>query len=305
MGRLGAWYPSAILPILFWAVGFGLLRLRNHWRSGALIVLLSATLGGYVLLSEIRPGLWAHLDRFEVNQHHRQVEAALRGIPTEAIVAAQDPLVPHLSHRQQIYLFPWIPEDLNPHYVVLDRQMKTYPVKVPTYRTLFYDLLSGTEYEIAQQTDSLYIFRYADSVSPAVERTEIWEESLTLVGYDVAASLPGGAFGPLPNALPAASTVRLSLFWRVDQSIEQNHTVFVHALSQDGELLAQHDSWPAEAHRPTSVLPVGTSFRDVHYLTFSQPADRDVVLQLGLYDAEGKRLLTPEGQEVVTISLYN
>jgi hypothetical protein len=107
------------------------------------------------------------------------------------------------------------------------------------------------------------------------------------------------------DALPAASTLRLSLFWRVDQSIEQNHTVFVHALSQNGQLLAQHDSWPADAHRPTSVLPTGTVFRDVHYLTLSHPAGRDVLLHVGLYDGEGERLLTREGQEVVTLSLYD
>jgi hypothetical protein len=305
MGRLGAWYPSPILPILYWAVGFGLSRLRGRWRTGALIGLLTAALAGYVSLSEIRPGIWARLDRFEVTAHHRQVEIALRGIPTDAIVAAQDPLVPHVSHRQRIYLFPWFPEESDPDYVVLDREMKTYPVKVPTYRTLFYDLLSGTEHEIERQIGSFYIFRHAGSVSPEVTRTEHWEESLTLIGYSVAAGPADGAFGPVPDALPAASTVRLSLFWRVDQPIEQNHTVFVHAFSHDGHLLAQHDSWPADAHRPTSVLPTGTVFRDVHYLAFSQPAHQDVLLHVGLYDGEGERLVTREGREVVTVSLHD
>jgi uncharacterized membrane protein len=305
MGRLGAWYPSAILPILYWAVGFGLSRLHGRWRTGALVVLLGSGLVGYVLLSEIRPGLWAHLHRFEVTTHHRQVEVALREIPADAIVAAQDPLVPHLSQRQLIYLFPWIPEDLDPHYFVLDREMKTYPAEVPTYRTLFYDLLSGTEHEIEQQIGSFYIFRHTDGVSPEVTRTERWEESLSLIGYSVAAAPARAAFGPVPDALPAASTVRLSLFWRVDQPIEQNHTVFVHALGPDGQLLAQHDSWPADAHRPTSVLPTGIVFRDVHYLTFSQSAHQDVLLHVGLYDGEGQRLLTRQGQEVVTLSLHD
>jgi hypothetical protein len=305
MGRLGAWYPSAILPILYWAVGLGLSRLRDRWRTAALIGLLAAALAGFVSLSEIRPGLWGHLDRFDVTEHHRQVEVALRGIPTDVTVAAQDPLVPHLSHRQRIYLFPWFPEESDPHYVVLDREMKTYPVKVPTYRTLFYDLLSGTEYEIEQQIGSFYIFLNAGGVSPEMKRTEHWQESLTLIGYSVAAAPAGAAFGPVPDTLPAASTVRLSLFWRVDQSLEQNHTVFVHALTSDGQLLAQHDSWPADAHRPTSVLPIGTVFRDVHYLTFSQPTHQDVLLNVGLYDGQGARLLTREGQEVVRLSVYD
>jgi hypothetical protein len=182
--------------------------------------------------------------------------------------------------------------------------MKTYPVREPTYRTLFYELLSGTDHEIEQQVRSLYVFRYVGSVSPAVECTERWSESMTLIGYSIAVAPEGAAFGPVPDAIPAASAVRLSLFWRVDQAIEQNHTVFVHAFSRDGRLLAQHDSWPADAHRPTSVLPTETVFRDVHYLTLSEPAARDVLLHVGLYDGGGRRLLTQGGQEVVTFSLH-
>jgi uncharacterized membrane protein len=303
MGQLAAWYPAVVLPLLSWAAAMGIAHLREHWRAAALVVLLVAAGAGFATLSEIRPGRWPDMERFRVTDHHRQVAVALKEIPRDAVVAAQDPLVPHLSQREQIYLFPWIPEETRPDYIVLDREMRTYPVGRPTYRTLFYDVLSGTEHEIDQQVDSLYIFRHAGKVSPCVERTERWKRSLTLMGYCVAVAPPGVAFGPVPDALPAGSTVRLSLFWRVDESIEQNHTVFVHALSPDGQLLAQHDSWPADAHRPTSVLPIGTVFRDVHYLTISRSADRDVRLHVGLYDGEGERLFTQQGEEVVQLAL--
>jgi hypothetical protein len=165
--------------------------------------------------------------------------------------------------------------------------------------------LSGTEHEIEEQVGSFYVFRHAGSVSPEVARAVRWEESLTLLGYSIAAAPAGAPFGPVPDVLPAASTVRVSLFWRVDQPIEQNHTVFVHAFVREGQLLAQHDSWPADAHRPTSVLPTGTVFRDVHYLIFPEPAHQDVQFRVGLYDGEGERLLTQEGQEVVVFPLHN
>jgi uncharacterized membrane protein len=305
MGQLGAWYPSAILPILYWAVGLGISRLRGRWRRGTLAVLLIAGSVGYVSLSNLRPELWPHLDRFAVTERHRQVEAALKRIPTTAAVAAQDPIVPHLSHRERIYLFPWFPDETPPEYVVLDREMKTYPVKTPTYRTLFYDVLAGIEYEIDYQIGSLYIFRNGGKVSPEQKSGERWGEVLTLMGYSVALAPPGEAFAPLSSALPAGSTMRVSLFWRVDETADRNYTVFVHALSGDGQLLAQHDSWPADAHRPTSVLPSETVFRDVHYLTLPQGASGEVTLRVGLYDEEGTRLSTEEGRDFAILSPGN
>jgi hypothetical protein len=220
-------------------------------------------------------------------------------------VAAQDPLVPHLSHRERIYLFPWFPDDATPDYVVLDREMKTYPVKMPTYRTLFYNVLAGTEYDIEHQVGSFYSFRYAGRVSPESKSGEQWGELLTLVGYSIAAAPPGEAFGPMSDELPAGSTIRVSLFWRMDGATDRNYTVFVHAPSDDGQLLAQHDSWPADAHRPTSVLSPGTVFRDVHYLAFSQAVSREVTLQVGLYDEEGTRLPTQAGRDSADLSLRN
>jgi uncharacterized membrane protein len=304
MGQLGAWYPSAILPILYWAVGLGTSRLRGRWRRGALAALLIAGSAGYASLSDLRPELWPHLDRFEVTEHHRQAETALQRIPTTAAIAVQDPIVPHLSHRERIYLFPWFPDETPPEYIVLDREMKTYPVKTPTYRTLFYNVLAGTDYEIDYEIGSLYIFKDKGHVVPEWRSGERWGKLLTLMGYSVAVAPPGEAFGPMPDEpLPAGSTMRVSLFWRVDETAERNYTVFVHALSGDGQLLAQHDSWPADAHRPTSVLPPETVFRDVHYLPFPQGASGEVALRVGLYDEEGTRLPTGEGQDLAILSL--
>jgi uncharacterized membrane protein len=300
MGQLEAWYPSVMLPLLYWSVAVGVSRLHDRWRKYALIALLVTGLGGWFWLSDARPLRWSR----EITAHHRHIETVLRQIPREATVAAQDPLVPHLSHRKQIYLFPWIPQNLQLDYIVLDRAMNTYPLVRATYRSRFYDLLAGTDYDIEHQADNFYVFRYADGVSPAVMRSEQWGESFTLTGYSVAVAPPGEAFGPVTDILSAESTVRLSLFWRVDKPMAQNYSVFVHALNADGHVLAQHDSWPADAHRPTSVLPVGSVIRDVHYLSLTDAASKnDIVLHVGLYDAAGKRLLSQDGKEFVILTL--
>jgi hypothetical protein len=179
-------------------------------------------------------------------------------------------------------------------------------VKTPTYRTLFYNVLAGTKHEIDYQIGSLYIFRNEGRVLPEWRSQEQWGDLLTLMGYNLAVAPPGEPFGPLPDGpLPAGSTMRVSLFWRVDETADRNYTVFVHALNGDGQLLAQHDSWPADAHRPTSVLPPETVFRDVHYLTFPQGASGEVTLRVGLYNEEGTRLPTGEGRDFAILSPGN
>lgn len=303
MAQITAWYPAIILPSLYWAAAVGLSRLKGRWRTAAAVVLLSSAVGGYVALSDVRPGRWGKTGRFAVDAHHRRVEAVLRRVPQDATVAAQDSLVPHLSHREEIYLFPWYPEEANPDYIVLDREMSSYPLERPAYRTLFYDLLAGTEYAIEHQTGNLFVFRYAGDVAPAALCGDRFGEVMTLTGFDTSIAPSGADFGPVGERLPGESTLRVSLFWHMDRSVDRNYTVFVHVLDRDGNLLAQHDSWPADAHRPTSVLSAGTEFRDVHYLnlTIDLPND-ELIVRVGVYDEEGNLLLTEEGQDSVALA---
>lgn len=154
MGRLGNWYPSVLIVILYWAVGLGINRLPYNWKRPALVLLLVVSAVAWFSRSELWPGQQFDAARFQVSDHDRQVSAALREIPAEAIVMAQDPLVPHLSHRENIYLLPWVRGGSQADYVLLDRQMRTYPVGPDEYRTLFNDYLASTEYDIAQQIDS-------------------------------------------------------------------------------------------------------------------------------------------------------
>jgi hypothetical protein len=92
--------------------------------------------------------------------------------------------------------------------------------------------------------------------------------------------------------------------------MDHNYTVFVHALNSEGKLLGQHDGWPADAHRPTSVLPAGETFRDVHYVTLSEPAALSditldsIELHVGLYESlDGEILQDSSQQDFVEIPL--
>jgi uncharacterized membrane protein len=288
MGRLQDWYPSVIVIILYWAVAVGATRLSSRWQRFALVLLLILSFVAWISTSELWPGSQFDITRYQVTEHERQVEAQLARLPDDAIVMAQDPLVPHLSHRENIYLFPWVRHGNRPDIIVLERKMRPYPLKSGEYRTFFYNVLAGTEYDLTQQVDSLFIFEYSGEVVPDIPFEENWADSLRLYGYDVDFALPGESFQHELLELPAGTILRVSLYWEILAEMDQNYTVFVHALSEDEMVIGQHDSWPADTHRPTSVLSVGEKVRDVHYLTLEAPvAKNDLMLRVGVYESNG------------------
>ncbi|MCD6286364.1 MAG: DUF2079 domain-containing protein, partial [Anaerolineae bacterium] len=120
MGRLEDWYPSILLIYLFWAVAVGLQRLNREWWRPASGLLLFASAAAWLLYSPLWPGAAFNARNYELVPHDRLVRRALKRVPTSASVAAQDALVPHLAHRQEIYLFPWITAGKTPDVVALD-----------------------------------------------------------------------------------------------------------------------------------------------------------------------------------------
>ncbi len=305
MGRLQAWYPSVLIIMLFWAVAVGVSRLSIRWQRLAVGLLLAASLIAWVAASELWPGRNFEASRYQISDHERQVAQQLKQIPPEAVVMAQDPMVPHLSHRENIFVFPWVRHEQQPDFIVLDREMRPYPLQRDQYRTFFYDVLAGTDYDLLQQIDTLFIFEYAGQVSPDHAYDEQWADALRLTGYDVHWALPGEAFHKENGELPPGSVIRVSLYWDVLAEMDQNYTVFVHALAGDERVVGQHDSWPADTHRPTSVLPVSEQLRDVHYLVLDEGIDpADLSLRIGLYESNsGKKLLDSQERPFIQLPI--
>lgn len=305
MGRLEAWYPSLLIILLYWAVGVGLGRLAGRWRQAGALILLLASFGGWFAYSPLWPGSRFDAEQYQITALERRIAERLAKIPADAVIMAQDPLVPHLSHRRDIYLFPWV-GDRRPEYIILNRDMRTYPLGADEYRTAFYAYLASPDYALADQIDSLYIFQNDPEFAPANAAGESWANDITLIGYDVAVAAPGEPYAAALAIVPAGTTLRVSLYWEIVTAMAENYTVFAHAATTDGRTLAQHDSWPADAHRPTSVLPPGEQIRDVHYLTLSEDvAAADLVLRVGLYATDpGTPTPTQSGNDFVLLPMF-
>jgi hypothetical protein len=298
MGRLEAWYPSVLIVLMFWAVAIGANRLRGRWRQGALILLLVLSATAWISRSELWPGSRFDPAVYQVSDHDRQVDELLRTIPVEAIVMAQDSMVPHLSHRQDIYLVPWVRHQNRPAYLLFDTAGPTYPLNADAYRTYFYDVLAGTDYELLEQVDSFFMFgrEAAGAIEPEVTVGVEWGGLLRLDGYSTATAPAGEVYAAAEGILAAGTTLRVELLWETLQEMEQNYSISIRALGKDERVVGQHDGWPADAHRPTSVLEAGQRFRDVHYLTLGETVDAaDLALQIGVYDAQSQDGTLPTG----------
>ena len=302
MGHLEDWYPSIPLIVLFWAVAVGARRLPKRWQRPAGGLLVAAGAAAWLLWSPMWPGAAFRPSNYEIVPHDRAVRQVLVTVPAAAAVSAQDALVPHLSHRERIYLYPWVPEGETADYVALDRSMGTYPLPYGQYWSYFYDVFASTNYEIVAQVDEFYLMRRTDALVPEVPRHDTWSDMLTLTGYTALTATPDGPFH-LTTAAPGETTARVALIWQAEQAMTLNYTAFVHVLDGGGQLLAQHDSWPADTSRPTSVLSPGTTIRDTHTLTWTAPVPLDrISLRIGLYDSEtGIPLTLPDGEPFIVV----
>jgi len=90
-------------------------------------------------------------------------------------------------------------------------------------------------------------------------------ESLRLVAY---------------QAEQQGAQLEVTLYWLALQSPDQDYRVFVHAVGDDGEMLAQHDGQPGLEFSPTTRWVAGELMVDRHYLALPPGP---VTLYAGMY----------------------
>jgi 4-amino-4-deoxy-L-arabinose transferase-like glycosyltransferase len=82
---------------------------------------------------------------------------------------------------------------------------------------------------------------------------------VTLWGYDIQP----------PEAVPG-STVRVTLYWRGEQPMDEDYTVFVHVVDDGGHIWAQQDNQPEGGFFQTSFWEEGEVVQDEYELSIAQ-----------------------------------
>ncbi len=117
-----------------------------------------------------------------------------------------------------------------------------------------------------------------------------FENQITLAGYSVENS---------PDRL------RVRLYWRARQIINEDYKVFVHLVDRRGEIVAQQDSQPQHDAYPTSFWGVGETVPDDYELTVPADASGECRVVVGLYrSGDGTRLIVEgDGDSIVLATI--
>ncbi|HAL61380.1 MAG TPA: hypothetical protein DCP08_03125, partial [Chloroflexi bacterium] len=302
---LQSWSPSPLLPFLFFATSVGILRLGERLRRAALLLLLLASLGGYWAFSPAPLARGFDATRFVVTERAVQGHRLFQQIPARASLSAQSNLVPHLSHREAIYLFP-NPQTAKAEYIILDTQGEKYPLSADQYEEFLNTLLSSPQYDLVSEIQGFLLFRRSDVADIQYPLSVKFKEGIALLGFNVAVEDSEGAFSEevLPLRLgDKGGRVRLTLWWEALAPVEEDYTVFTHLLDGKGRFIEGHDSMPANGWRPTSGWRTGQVMRDIHYIPFEAGEDLgEIIIEVGFYDLEtGRRLELEDGQDKVIL----
>jgi uncharacterized membrane protein len=310
MYGLRSWYPASLLPILFFAAAIGLERFKHRQRQWATLYLLTMSVIGYWLYSPAPLTRGFQPDRFIVTEHARWGEAILARVPLSASVSAQDALVPHLSHREEVYLYPRRMDEAQ--YIALDTQSRYYPLTPDPYEMEFQKLLANPDYRILAEADGYFLFQQAEG--PSIEHlleTELGQ-GVALLGFDIGAKDEHGEYisQSLPLRVSPGQTIRLSLYWQSVAEMDTDYTVFTHLLDDEGHVVGQHDELPGNGFRLTEIWQPaifkltsrwqpGEIARDVHYLSLSPDCKPGTgALEVGMYNRwTGQRLSTANGED--------
>ncbi len=96
-----------------------------------------------------------------------------------------------------------------------------------------------------------------------------------------------------------SDTLTLTLLWQsLVDTPTVDYAVFTHLLAEDGRLIGQHDSPPAQGSRPTTGWLVNEFILDPHDLTLKEDYEGEARIEVGLYDPRnGQRLQLEDGSD--------
>lgn len=275
-------YPAVLIPFLFLGAIEGARRLGARWpgaRLGILTALLVASLGSYYLHGGGPLSRHYQPWRYQMAGRPERGLTFMRRIPPEAAVSAQSDLVPHLSQRERIYLFP---ELFDADYVLLDTQGNTFPLYEPNSRRLYEQavtrMYADPTWTLVAEEDGFLLFQRRAFVVPHPVNYTLGE-AIRLVGYRLEQE-PG--------------RLHLTLYWQATARIDRAYAVFNHVtdVADPARIVGQQDNQPVHDTLPTTAWEPGRLVADEYDIRlWDNAVPGEYLLRVGMYVAPaGPRL---------------
>jgi uncharacterized membrane protein len=266
-------------------------RSLTYWLRPVMLIILI----GFVLFNVVRedyPYGSLPLSRGftwpQVTAHAALAQRFLDMIPASASVSAQSSLVPHLSERNSIYLFPY--QDDHAEYIFLDITSFTYPYNINPYTDEIKKILLSGNYGVVAAQDGYLLLKKGlpaptlSPFSPVQEGNEVVPDlpdnfcSFTRVSQQVVThplqvdfsfnansntdfSLIGYSIAPPSSFNIISPFFQVTTYWRVNTSSPPPLRVQALLIDKNGKQLFSSLDFPALSWCPTSSWKPGTVFR--------------------------------------------
>lgn len=141
---------------------------------------------------------------------------------------------------------------------------------------------------VSASPDTFFIGPLKVPLSPLPQTEAI--TAIQPIGFGNAIQLAGLTISP--TTVTPGQSVQLNLLWQAQGTPEQDYTVFVHLLNQNGALAAGQDTQPVKGQYPTTIWTPGEQIPDVHLLPLPKDLPPGLYrLAIGLYhQPTGQRL---------------
>ena len=244
----------------------GVLDLSLHWQA---LTHILESYSVFVHLVDAEGRMWAQHDGVPLLDLHpttHWVEGEIISDPRELQLPAEIP-----SGRYRVQTGMYLPETME---------------RLPVY---------GEQRELLGDVAVLDYVRVVDAVpedlSPQQTVSYVLGQEVTLWGYDLDAR----------DARPG-SKVRVVLYWRAEREIDEDYTVFVHLVDNEGGIWGQQDNEPEGGFYRTPFWGTGELVRDEYEFVIDTAApEGEYQIEAGMYIlATGQRLpVSDENGQVI------
>ncbi|MDO8673486.1 MAG: DUF2079 domain-containing protein [Dehalococcoidia bacterium] len=254
-------YSAVLIPPIFLAMVHGIAILIRKKRSHTNRYLWAAV--GYVLVSSLvsyylfSPGPFAQRfrpDKYAMDEHAQQgIDIIQNMIPPNASVSAQTDLVPHLSHRIEIYMFPYLH---NADYVLLDKHARTWPLKKPQFDLALEDLASNPAYELIFDRIGYLLYQKKPGPLPYTYSGLKLGDYLEAVGYELS-----------QLSTHVGGSIEIAVYWKVpyetdvDRRLPRLFTV-LELIDENGNVVSGNGKEPGNGSLQTDRWTSGDLVRE-------------------------------------------
>ena len=254
-----AHYSGLVLPFVTVGAAAGLSRFRRHPRllMTASVALIATTVMTY--LSAGAGPLGGNYAPARVTDHAALANTIAAEIPPSAGVSASSSLVPHLSHRARVYVFPAV---LDADYVYVDLTASPAPTSAGDVYLRAQSMLSSGEWNVAREEDGLLLLEHSPTSLDAGTGVDGARPNDALATTQ-SPHLLSAALVPSPDAAVGVDGPHwiLRTVWQIDQPLPSSTRLEFTINLRSGEQLRiwdiaplwwdPPDQWPA--NQPVNV----------------------------------------------------